>query len=47
MIRTARKEALQQLSASHEFEANRQFLSADMYDYFSVVLKLFHTSAHR
>ncbi|NVJ96952.1 MAG: hypothetical protein HWE25_02305 [Alphaproteobacteria bacterium] len=47
MIRTTRKEALQQLSASHEFEAIRQFLSADMYDYFSVVLKLFHTPAHR
>lgn len=35
------------LSASHEYEAIRQFLPPEMYDYFSAVLKLTHIAAHR
>lgn len=46
MIRGTGKEAYKALTASHEFEANRQFLSADMYDYFAEILKLHHITAH-
>jgi hypothetical protein len=47
MTRTTRKEAMLRLAASHEFAANRQFLSPEIYDYFSAVLKLTYTPAHQ
>lgn len=37
---------LRRLDASDEFIAIRQFISPELYDYFAMVLKLTHTTAH-
>ncbi len=47
MIRSMKYGALSLLSASHEFEANRQFLPPEMFDYFSSVIELTYTAAHQ
>ncbi|WP_262692924.1 hypothetical protein [Kordiimonas aestuarii] len=47
MIRTKKMGALSLLAASHEFEANRQFLPREMFDYFSSVIELTYITAHR
>jgi|OM-RGC.v1.036240175 hypothetical protein len=47
MIRTTKYGALSLLAASHEFEANRQFLPPEIYDYFSSVIELTYTAAHQ
>lgn len=46
MIRTTKMGALSLLSASHEFEANQQFLPREMFDYFSSVIELTYITAH-